>query len=273
MDTDRAARKSEGGPKSDGSKSEPGWKVASWIFMIAWVTIGTMFPFETPTIIMKTQPLTVLWLAARIVLCGCVVFLAGARVGGQTIWNGPMTTFTEPMNSSGSNPTNQDRITSDVWLTRNMTMGLYNAAEETGYTKDFSPENTEWAYGSLADYASLTYQNWQAWNSSNPPSMVDQPAVVHLISDNIYIGIEFLSWPELGAGGFSYERTTEPVPEPSTALLLAAVGTAALIVYTERRKRLVVRTVVAKPRRLLLEWLPRRRALPAMSPTGQRKGL
>ena len=148
-----------------------------------------------------------------------------ARAGGPSVWNGPLLFFSEPFGGSGSDPANQDRITADVWLTRDPTMGLYNIAEETNYTKFFSPEDTEWAYGSLSDYASLTYTDWEDWNGADPPSMLNKPAVLYLVSDDIYIGIEFLSWGMMGAGGFSYDRTTPtPVPEPSAFALMVLCG-------------------------------------------------
>jgi hypothetical protein len=149
--------------------------------------------------------------------------IAATRVSAQgTVWNGPMITFTEPAGDNGTLPSDQDRITSDVWLTRNTTMGLFNVALENSYSHYLSPTNTEWAYGALANYTNLTYASWEAWNGMNPPSMLNQRAVLHLISDNIYIGIEFMSWGERGVGGFSYERTTTSVPEASMESLLLA---------------------------------------------------
>jgi hypothetical protein len=157
-------------------------------------------------------------------------------VGQGIVWSGPAVQFTEPAGGSGSDPANQDQITQDVWLTRNPTKGLYNAALESGYTSFLSPTNTEWAYGALANYASLNYQNWQAWNGGNPPSMVGQQAVLFLVSDDIYIGIEFTSWGEQGTGGFTYVRTT--VPEPSSEfLLLAGIGIFGLGRFNRSRQR------------------------------------
>jgi hypothetical protein len=135
----------------------------------------------------------------------------------QIIWNGPVITFTKAGLADYTLPANQDRITGSTWLTRANTRGLFNIFSETGYTDFVSPANTEWATGTLANYASLTYQTWENWHGSNPPSIVSVPAVVHLISENIYIGITFLSWSSgmgVGGGGFSYQRTTVGVPTP-----------------------------------------------------------
>ena len=111
-----------------------------------------------------------------------------------------------------------DQLTAAVGLTRAATQGLYNAVTKTNYTPHFSPAGTAWAYGELADYASLTYTDWQAWNGGNPPSMVGKDAVVHLITDDIYLSIRFASWPnghQNPQGGFSYVRSTAPISPPS----------------------------------------------------------
>ena len=134
----------------------------------------------------------------------------------QTIWNGPTTTFTKVSGADPTLPANQDRITASTWITRGTTRGIYNAVTETGYTDFVSPANTRWATGTLGNYSTLTYQTWENWNGSNPPSTVGTPAVMHLISENIYIGITFTAWGAgLGGGGsFSYQRTTAPIAAP-----------------------------------------------------------
>lgn len=140
-----------------------------------------------------------------------------------TVWNGPLVTFTK---AGGANPNlaaNQDRLTSDIWLTRGNSQGLYNAHNEGGFSHFSSPTGTEWATGSLANYASLTYTDWNSWAkgvNAGPPSTVGVNAVLHLIPENTYLSVRFTSWTSGGAGGgFSYLRST-PVPEPSLALLL-----------------------------------------------------
>jgi hypothetical protein len=149
-----------------------------------------------------------------------VLPLSAYQAGAAEIWNGPLMTFTNPEGSDPTLPSSQDRITLDVWLTRGSAHGLYNAAVESSYSS-LSPVGTEWAYGQLADYASLNYQTWVAWNGKYPPSMVGQYAVLHVIPEDVYLGIQFTSW-NIGSGGFSYSRSTLLVPEPSSALLLMA---------------------------------------------------
>ena len=141
---------------------------------------------------------------------------------GVIVWSGPTTGFNHPSEVGTSV---WDPLTPGVWLTRDLTQGLVNAKTEADYTHFFSPQGTEWAYGALAEYSSLTYTDWENWNGQHPPTMVGQPAVVHLMTENIYLSLTFTSWGGTG-GSFSYTRSTpSPVPEPST---FALFGLAAL---------------------------------------------
>ena len=130
------------------------------------------------------------------------------------VWTGPLTTFTLLSGADPTLPENQDRITPNVWITRGLNMGIYNAKTESAYTRFSSPADTEWAYGTLANYASLAYTNWAGCSGNNPRSMVGQDAVVHLISDDIYLSIRFTSWGAQSSGGFSYLRSTPAPPPP-----------------------------------------------------------
>jgi hypothetical protein len=153
---------------------------------------------------------------------------------GVIIWDGPTISFNHP---DGAGTSVQDQLTPGVALTRDITEGLFNAVTETAYTRNgISPQDTQWAYGSLADYASLGYATWQQWNGRNPPSMVGQPAVVHLISENIYFAITFTSWGGTG-GAFTYDRSMPAaVPEPS-ALALGGLAAGCVLAGRARRKR------------------------------------
>src|SRR5688572_2429591 len=92
-----------------------------------------------------------------------------------TIWNGPLISFSKASGADPNLPANQDRITANTWIARKSSQGIYNAAQETGFTHYLSPTNTEWANGTLANYASLTYTNWNRWArgvNPSPPSTV-----------------------------------------------------------------------------------------------------
>ncbi len=155
-----------------------------------------------------------------------VSLLLGSAAGGSAqaqgvIWTGPTITFSNAPGSDWTQPANADHLTSNVWLTRASTQGLFNYFEG-GYSHNVSPTDTEWASGSLANYTTLTYANWETWNHKNPPSMVGQGAVLHLINENIYLAIQFTFWGGNG-GGFAYDRSTPmSVPEPATTSLALA---------------------------------------------------
>jgi hypothetical protein len=156
-------------------------------------------------------------------LCSSILVFANSTQGA-TIWNGPLTNFTKVNSANPNLAANQDRLTFDIWLTRSSSQGLFNANSEPAFSHFLSPAGTEWADGSLANYASLSYNNWNTWAKgvhSGPPSTVGVNAVLHLIPDDIYLSIRFTSWSGAGGGGFSYVRSTPTViPEPSAGLLL-----------------------------------------------------
>ena len=172
----------------------------------------------------------------RVMRAGCpaILALAAFQALGSEIWNGPSLTFVRPSGVDWMQASNQDRLTPSVWLVRDTTRGLFNATQETLYEHYFSPANTEWAYGNLANFSSLTYTNWEGWNGHNPPSMVGRDAVLHLILDDIYLSIKFTSWGGPG-GAYSYERSTPSVPEPSAGLLLGAVTAVAVAMQVRPR--------------------------------------
>jgi len=100
--------------------------------------------------------------------------------------------------------------------------------EQYDFPGHTSPADTEWAFGSAADWAALDFQRWFDWYGMNPMSVLNVDAVVHLITDDIYIDIMFLTWTVgpfgggTGGGGFTYERST--IPAPSGLLLLMLCG-------------------------------------------------
>src|SRR6266542_4124740 len=104
-----------------------------------------------------------LWVLPALVL----TLLPAGRAA--TVWNGPLNSFTKDSGANPSLPANQDRIYANTWITRGGTQGIYNAAQEIRFTHYFSPTNTEWANGTLANYASLTYTNWNRWAKGVKP--------------------------------------------------------------------------------------------------------
>lgn len=144
------------------------------------------------------------------------------------IWNGPLISFSKANFANPALAANQDRITADLWLTRGSSQGLYDAHDEGFFSHFSSPTGTQWATGSLANYATLSYTDWNSWAkgvNAGPSSTIGIQAVVHIIPDDIYFSIKFTSWQSGGAGGgFSYLRSTA-VPEPATgSLMLVGLG-------------------------------------------------
>ena len=162
------------------------------------------------------------WLVTRLLLA--LVVLAKVIVplsAAAAVWTGPPITFSKSGTSDPTQATNQDRITPNVWITRGADSGIYNAKTETNFTHFISPADTEWANGTTANYSTLTYTNWNAWALANggPPNTPGLNAVVHLISENIYIDIKFTSW---SGGPFSYQRSTPNIPRITQ---ITALGT------------------------------------------------
>jgi hypothetical protein len=156
------------------------------------------------------------------------VWAMGA-VGAQAteVWSGLTYSFAKGDYTNWTLPENQDRITDNVWMTRADNLGIFNIAQEDSYyggggTAGISPIDTEWAYGTTADYDTLTYDTWAMTIGGVPPTMIGQDMVVHLITDDVYIDIRFDSWTAGNqGGGFSYTRA---IPEPASLALLAMGG-------------------------------------------------
>ena len=166
----------------------------------------------------------------------------------QTVWTGFSHSFSKALFADPTVAENQDRITDQVWLTRSTNQGLYNARTETGYVGT-SPADTEWATDLLSanagksisaeNWTNLSFANWvDAYSGSGsqqlPSRLTSHNAVVHLITDDIYLDLRFTTWS--GAGGaFAYERAA-PVPEPATVTFSVA-GLILLVSVAGRSRR------------------------------------
>lgn len=128
----------------------------------------------------------------------------------QTIWDGPYETFEKESNADWTLEENQDRITDLVWITRKSNQGIFNIAAEGGYAMNVSPVGTEWAMGNTDDLGTLIFTDWRGAVGGNPVSSLDQPMVLHLIEEDIYIDLTFQVWQSFSGGAFTYKRRTDP---------------------------------------------------------------
>lgn len=130
------------------------------------------------------------------------------NTSSSIIWNGSLITFEK---SDGADPTaeaNQDRLTSNVWITRGNNGGqIYNIAKENTSNKDNSPIGTAWAIGTLDQIESLSFNKFRV-AVGNPKDVVGKDLVLHLIEDDIYLSVKFSSWSSGQKGGFAYSRST-----------------------------------------------------------------
>jgi hypothetical protein len=91
------------------------------------------------------------------------------------------------------------------------------------YTHNFSPDGTEWATSlvtgntgktiAATNHANLAFSNWEDAYGGRfhvGSAIVNRDAVVHLITDNIYLDLRFTDWSTGGGGGFSYQRAVAP---------------------------------------------------------------
>lgn len=145
------------------------------------------------------------------------LFLGINAMNAQTEWTGPMITFTKANYADWTLEANQDRIINNVWITRANNQSVFNISDindtTVGGCTGSSPLDTEWAFGTIANgVGTLRFDTFIDGNFADcyPPSVVNQDAVLHLITDDIYIDIKFLSWTSgNNGGGYSYERSTD----------------------------------------------------------------
>ena len=120
--------------------------------------------------------------------------------------------FTKAANTDWRLAENQDRITSNVWLTRGSQGLLFNAKVESRHN-GAGPKGTKWFLGSLEDYSeeqlrSLEFVSMKSASKANMRNVPGKTFIVHLVEDDTFIELLFHSWGNKSeGGGFSYSRT------------------------------------------------------------------
>ena len=129
----------------------------------------------------------------------------------SVVWTGPTITFTKVPGSDPMVEANQDRLTSNVWITRNNDGGqIYNIQVEGSPNQDSSPVGTLWAVGSIDNVDNLDFVDFRA-AVGMPRDVAGQNLVAFLVEDNTFLSVRFTQWSQGqsdGGGGFAYERST-----------------------------------------------------------------
>ena len=127
---------------------------------------------------------------------------------GPAIWRGTTISFNKSDGTNQNLEENQDRIRNNIWITRGNSGGqIFNIAINPNANKIESPVGTEWAIGTLDEIGNLSFDYFR--NAiSRPKNVVGKNLVLHLIEDDIYLTVKFISWSQGKRGGFSYERST-----------------------------------------------------------------
>lgn len=182
-----------------------------------------------------------------LVLKAIVVCAIPGITYAQSIWSGLDVAFSKAPFADPTEASSQDRITDQVWITRQTKQGIYNIRQEPFYIADFSPADTEWAFEGLnfnpdtvsaEAYSSLNFSDWKTalgGQGALVNNILNRPGVVHLITDDIYIDIQFTAWGQSGEGGeVAYLRGAPPATSvevagvvTDTQLFLAACRNAA----------------------------------------------
>lgn len=148
-----------------------------------------------------------------------LVISASPPANAVTLWTGPNTNFIQFL------PSPYDQITPGVALDRGDNLPLYNSVTETGPNGVTSPDDTLWAFGSISNYSTLSYQTFASFRNGDLAAVIlDQPMVLQLINEQIYISIEFTAWGQQGVGGFAYTRSTAPASLAPTVTITNPVG-------------------------------------------------
>lgn len=126
----------------------------------------------------------------------------------SNIWSGAMVQFSKEDGADFSQESNQDRITSNVWITRGNAGQIFNIAKENSAVKADSPVGTLWAKGNIDNIDNLTFEPFRQ-AVGQPKTVVGLDLVLYLVDDDIYLSVKFTSWSQGQKGGFAYERSSK----------------------------------------------------------------
>jgi hypothetical protein len=163
-------------------------------------------------------------------VAGGVCFALQSAASAQTVWSGFDFSFEKVDFADETDSDNWDQITSNVSIIRGDSRGIYNPLEE-GFWSEASPADTEWATDmnnpgdtiAATNFAALDFAPWiDAYggqlSGELDTRLTSRNAVVHLITDDIYLDLRFTSWTvgSLNGGGFAYNRALPPADPETT---------------------------------------------------------
>ncbi len=126
----------------------------------------------------------------------------------STVWTGTNLTFTKADGADYTQLSNQDQLTSNVSITRGNNGGqIFNIVKESSANENSSPAGTRWSIGSINNINSLSFTNFRS-AVGKPKEVVGKSLVMHLVDDDIYLSVKFISWSQGKNGGFAYQRST-----------------------------------------------------------------
>jgi hypothetical protein len=149
-------------------------------------------------------------------------WISSTTAAAPAVWSGLTTNFSKIAFASPLLPQNQDHISDHVALTRGDNAGLFNALLETSFDRDTrtAPADTEWATDinnpaqtiAASNWAALAFTTWSAaYGDHVGVTIVNRPAVAHLITDDVYLNVLVTDWGGGESGGaFTYQRSTAP---------------------------------------------------------------
>jgi len=154
-----------------------------------------------------------------------VFFIAATSLSlshAATLWTGPTINFTQ-------SPTTESDVVlpGKVVLTRGGNQVLFNTAAGELSWGASSPLDTEWAFGGLNNYSNLTYQTLESMRNTDLAGLIlNQPMVMHIKNEDIYLSVKFTAWGQSGVGGFAYTRSTPAAapPRPTVSITSPAAG-------------------------------------------------
>ena len=146
--------------------------------------------------------------------------MAASPGRAATLWTGPDIHWTK----SAATPSDTV-LPGKVVLTRGGRDVLYNTAAGELSAGAASPKGTLWAFGTFASHTA--FQTLESMRNGNLAARIlNQPMVMWITNDDIFVSVTFTTWGQFGAGTVAYTRSTPPisVPPPTVSITSPSAG-------------------------------------------------